>query len=103
MNVGVAQRRESDRVLQTHVPWPYDAAMVEIPDAKLVHQTPPRDYPDDEAVPFREANSQLAPLRGFAHQFDWSAEEVDSGDPMPKGSCGVGGRSRFGVEERGPF
>jgi len=77
--------------------------MVEIPDAKLVHQTPARNHPDNDSVPFREADSQLAPACGFAHQFDGSAEEVDSGDPVPKRACGVAGRSRFGVEERSPF
>jgi len=99
----VAQRWESKRVLQAHVPWPDHAAMVEIPDAKLVHQAPARDHPDNEAIPFWEADSQLAPVCGLAHQFDGSAEEVDSGHPVPKRSCGVGGRSRFRVEERGPF
>jgi len=77
--------------------------MVEIPDAKLMDQTPPRDHSDNETVPFWESDSQLAPACGFAHEFDGSAEEVDRGDPVPKRSRGVGGRSRFGVEERGPF
>jgi hypothetical protein len=99
----MAQRRKSNRVLEAHVPWPDHASMVEIPDAKLVHQTPARDHPDNEAVPFPEANSQLATVSGFAHKFDGSAKEVDSGDPMSKRSCWVRGRSRLGVEERGPF
>ena len=56
----MAQGRETKGILQAHVPWPDHAAIVEIPDAKLVHQAPARDHPDNEAIPFWEADSQLA-------------------------------------------